>query len=73
LRLSQFDEGFAERLRYEIDPAWQGDIPRTILISRNGDTSTIEAFAVLKQAGMTLIIIEQTSIAPWRSPIVPMS
>jgi thiol-disulfide isomerase/thioredoxin len=37
-----FSDGFAERLRYEIDPAWQGDIPRTILISRNGDMVTIE-------------------------------
>jgi thiol-disulfide isomerase/thioredoxin len=23
-----FSDGFAERLRYEVDPAWQGDIPR---------------------------------------------
>jgi thiol-disulfide isomerase/thioredoxin len=37
-----FSDGFAERLRYEIDPAWQGDIPRTILISRDGKTTTIE-------------------------------
>lgn len=37
-----FSDGFAERLRYEIDPAWQGDIPRTILISRNGGLTTIE-------------------------------
>ncbi len=40
-----FSDGFAERLRYEIDPAWQGDIPRTILISRNGDIATIEGSA----------------------------
>jgi hypothetical protein len=40
-----FSDGFAERLRYEIDPAWQGDIPRTILISRNGDVTTIEGSA----------------------------
>jgi thiol-disulfide isomerase/thioredoxin len=37
-----FNDGFAERLRYEIDPAWQGDIPRTVLISHNGDMATIE-------------------------------
>jgi thiol-disulfide isomerase/thioredoxin len=37
-----FGDGFAERLRYEIDPAWQGDIPRTILISGNGDVTAIE-------------------------------
>src|ERR1700758_4803308 len=40
-----FSDGFAERLRYEIDPAWQGDIPRTLLISRNGDVTTIEGAA----------------------------
>jgi thiol-disulfide isomerase/thioredoxin len=37
-----FSDGFAERLRYEIDPGWQGDIPRTILISRDGSMTTIE-------------------------------
>lgn len=37
-----FSDGFAERLRYEIDPAWQGDIPRTILISSKGEVTTIE-------------------------------
>jgi thiol-disulfide isomerase/thioredoxin len=40
-----FHDGFAERLRYEIDPAWQGDIPRTILIAVNGDITTIEGSA----------------------------
>jgi thiol-disulfide isomerase/thioredoxin len=40
-----FSDGFAERLRYEVDPAWQGDIPRTILISRNGNVATIEGSA----------------------------
>jgi hypothetical protein len=37
-----FNDGFAERLRYEIDPAWQGEIPRTILISGDGTIATIE-------------------------------
>jgi hypothetical protein len=40
-----FSDGFAERLRYEVDPAWQGDIPRTILISRKGEMATIEGSA----------------------------
>ena len=40
-----FSDGFAERLRYEVDPAWQGDIPRTILISSKGDMTTIEGSA----------------------------
>jgi hypothetical protein len=37
-----FSDGFVERLRFEIDPAWQGDIPRTVLISRDGTITTIE-------------------------------
>lgn len=37
-----FNDSFAERLRYEVDPAWQGDIPRTILISGSGDMATVE-------------------------------
>ena len=40
-----FDDGFAERLRFEIDPAWQGDIPRTLLIARDGAITTIEGSA----------------------------
>jgi thiol-disulfide isomerase/thioredoxin len=37
-----FNDGFAERLRFEIDPAWQGDIPRSMLISPDGAVTTIE-------------------------------
>jgi thiol-disulfide isomerase/thioredoxin len=37
-----FSEGFVERLRFEIDPTWQGDIPRTVLIARDGTITTIE-------------------------------
>lgn len=37
-----FNDGFVERLRFEIDPAWQGDIPRTMLVSRDGSITTIE-------------------------------
>lgn len=37
-----FDDDFVERLRYEIDPHWQGDIPRTLLIARDGSTTTID-------------------------------
>ena len=38
-------DGFADRLRFEIDPTWQGDIPRTLLITRDGDMTTIEGSA----------------------------
>ncbi|MGJ4893277.1 TlpA family protein disulfide reductase [Bradyrhizobium sp. HKCCYLRH3099] len=40
-----FNDGYAERLRFEIDPSWQGEIPRTILVSRDGAMSTIEGSA----------------------------
>jgi thiol-disulfide isomerase/thioredoxin len=40
-----FSDGFVERLRFEIDPNWQGDIPRTMLISREGTITTIEGSA----------------------------
>jgi thiol-disulfide isomerase/thioredoxin len=40
-----FDDDFVERLRYEIDPTWQGDIPRTFLIARDGTITTIEGVA----------------------------
>src|ERR1043165_982780 len=40
-----FNDGFVERLRFEIDPAWQGEIPRTLLISKGGTITTIEGSA----------------------------
>ena len=40
-----FSDDFAERLRYEIDPQWQGDIPRTLLITKDGAVTTIEGVA----------------------------
>jgi thiol-disulfide isomerase/thioredoxin len=42
-----FDDAFGERLRYEIDPRWQGEIPRTLLIARDGSTTTVEGVADL--------------------------
>lgn len=40
-----FGDTFTERLRYEIDPKWQGDIPRTVLIGKDGSMKTIEGSA----------------------------
>ncbi len=37
-----FDDRFAERLRYEVDPKWQGEVPITFLISRSGAVRKIE-------------------------------
>jgi hypothetical protein len=44
-----FSDGFVERLRFEIDPAWQGDIPRTLLIARDGTVTTIEGSAEIPE------------------------
>ena len=42
-----FNDDFVERLRYEIDPHWQGEIPLTLLIAPNGAITTIEGVANL--------------------------
>jgi thiol-disulfide isomerase/thioredoxin len=44
-----FSDGFADRLRFEVDPAWLGDIPRTLLISRDGAITTIEGSAEIAE------------------------
>jgi thiol-disulfide isomerase/thioredoxin len=36
-----FDDLFTERLRFEIDPRWQGEIPRTMLVARDGAVTVI--------------------------------
>jgi hypothetical protein len=40
-----FSDDFVERLRYEIDPHWQGEIPRTVLIGADGSTTSLEGVA----------------------------
>src|SRR5882757_8442945 len=40
-----FSDGFVERLRFEIDPAWRGEIPRTLLIALDGTVTTVEGSA----------------------------
>jgi hypothetical protein len=42
------------RLRYEIDPQWKGEIPRTLLIARDGTVTTIEGVVDLKEVGAWL-------------------
>ena len=50
-----FSDGFVERLRFEIDPAWQGEIPRTLLIARDGTVSTIEGSAEMPELEKWLV------------------
>jgi thiol-disulfide isomerase/thioredoxin len=40
-----FGDGFVEPLRYEIDPQWRGEIPRTVLIAADGATTVLEGVA----------------------------
>jgi thiol-disulfide isomerase/thioredoxin len=49
-----FEDDFVERLRFEIDPHWQGEIPRTLLIGRNGATTTIDGVADLRTVSVWL-------------------
>jgi thiol-disulfide isomerase/thioredoxin len=49
-----FGDGFVERLRYEIDPQWQGEIPRTMLIARDGAVTVIEGVADLETVSVWL-------------------
>lgn len=34
-----FAETFEDRLRFEVDPEWMGELPRTYMISRDGSVS----------------------------------
>jgi thiol-disulfide isomerase/thioredoxin len=42
-----FADGFIERLRFEIDPKWRGEMPRTILIAHDGKATTLPGLADL--------------------------
>ena len=40
-------DGLPERLRYEVDPQWQGELPRTLLIDAGGSVTTVVGVADL--------------------------
>lgn len=42
-----FTDRFNERLRFEIDPAWAGELPRTMLIDRDGQATILAGVADL--------------------------
>jgi len=42
-----FADRFADRLLYEIDPQWRGELPRTLLIDRAGRVTTMSGVADL--------------------------
>jgi thiol-disulfide isomerase/thioredoxin len=49
-----FNDDFVERLRYEIDPHWQGEIPLTMLIAADGTTTIVEGAADFAKIGSWL-------------------
>ena len=42
-----FADLFNERLRYEVDPRWRGELPRTLLIDRSGTVEVLPGVADL--------------------------
>jgi thiol-disulfide isomerase/thioredoxin len=44
-----FTDRFYERLRYEIDPTWAGELPRTVMIDRDGQATVLVGVADLAQ------------------------
>ncbi len=49
-----FTDRFYERLRYEIDPAWAGELPRTVMIAADGAFTVLAGVADLAQVRMWL-------------------
>jgi len=40
-----FTDRFYERLRYEIDPTWAGELPRTVMVDRKGNATILPGVA----------------------------
>lgn len=59
-----FDESFVARLRYEIDPEWQGEIPITFLIGRNGAIQKVEGAARMPEVAAWLAEEERPPAPP---------
>ena len=58
---------FADRLRFEIEPEWQGEMPRTVLIGRDGKLTVMPGIADLA-AVRGLVGCSHAPIAPTSSP-----
>lgn len=44
-----FADSFEERLRYEINPAWHGEMPYTLMIGRDGKATAVTGLMDFKQ------------------------
>lgn len=49
-----FDQSNTQRLRYEVDPKWQGEIPLTLMIDASGKATRLEGTADLGVVGAWL-------------------
>ena len=44
-----FQDSFTDKLRFEVDPTWRGELPLTLLIARDGTTTMSEGVADLEK------------------------
>jgi thiol-disulfide isomerase/thioredoxin len=40
-----FQDSFTDKLRFEVDPTWRGELPLTLLLARDGTTTMLEGIA----------------------------
>jgi thiol-disulfide isomerase/thioredoxin len=59
-----FADDFVERLRFEINPQWRGEIPITLLIAGDGKTTKIEGAADLAEVRTWLDAQKSAAVAP---------
>jgi thiol-disulfide isomerase/thioredoxin len=62
-----FNDRFYERLRYEIDPTWAGELPRTLLIDRDGKSTVLTGIADL--ARVRAWLDAQAKATPQEKPL----
>ena len=60
-------DGFSQRLRYEVDPAWQGELPMTVLIDANGAMQATVGLADLAEVRNWLDVQQRTRPAAVRA------
>lgn len=58
-----FAEDNAQRLRYEIDPTWYGDLPRTYFFDKNHQRSSISGTLTSQQIETWLLSVSELATA----------
>src|SRR5262249_27337985 len=59
-------DAFSERLRYEVDHRWQGELPRTLLISADG---SVEAIAGISDMNAVRVWIDAQGYTKQLHPV----